>query len=335
MRGEHPVTEFELIALLTKDAPRAAPDLPCGVGDDCAVVAGPEGRDWLVTTDALIEGVHFRREWTDLAALGRKSLSVNISDIAAMGGVPRFYLVAIGLPPAEAEGAAIAISKGMREVAGRHGMALVGGDTVASPSGLAISITAIGEVPKGKALLRSGAHPGDAIYVTGTLGGAALGLACLRSGRREGDAERFVQRHLDPEPRVAEGRWVAATGIATAMIDLSDGLVADLGHIADASGVGFQIEEARVPRDPPFEAAARALGADPAVLALTGGEDYELCFTIDARRAGEFERRLAQRQGGAPITRIGTVEKDLTRRDVLDAEGKPLRLKRRGFDHFA
>lgn len=329
------MNEFDLIAKLTEGAPRSAPDLPCGVGDDCAVVAGPGGKEWLITTDALVEGVHFRREWTDPEALGRKALSVNVSDIAAMGGVPRFSLVAIGLPPREAEATAAAVYQGMRAVAQGFGVALVGGDTVASPAGLFLSITAVGEVPKGQALLRSGARPGDAIYATGTFGGSALGLACLRSGRSGGDAEPFIRRHLDPAPRVAEGLWIRETGMATAMVDVSDGLLADLGRVADASGVGFAIEAVKVPHDPEFEATARALDADPAQLALSGGEDYELCFTVAARRVAEFERRLAGRQGGAPIARIGRVERDSVIRNILDERGQPLRIATMGFDHFA
>lgn len=328
------MTEFDLIAHLTRDLPRTGPDLSAGVGDDCAVVAGPEGRDWLLTTDALVEGIHFRREWTDLSVLGRKALSVNISDIAAMGGTPRFFLVALGVPAAEAEATAGALYQGVREVAARHGVVLIGGDTVASPSGLLLSIAAIGEVRRGAALLRRGARPGDPIYVTGTMGGAALGLACLRRGERGGEAASFIRRHLDPEPRVDEGRWIAATGMATAMIDLSDGLLADLGHVADESDVGFTIEAGCVPRDPGFEATARAVGTDPAALMLAGGEDYELLFTVDARCTEEFEA-LRQKRPGVAIIRVGTIEAAKASRSVLDEAGRPLQLTTRGFDHFS
>ncbi|MFH0798717.1 MAG: thiamine-phosphate kinase, partial [Pseudomonadota bacterium] len=296
---------------------------------------GPGGKDWLVTTDALVEGVHFRREWADPAVLGRKALAVNLSDIAAMGGVPRFYLVAIGLPPGDAAGAAPLIYDGMRGMANEHGALLIGGDTVASPSGIMISITAIGEVERGRAIVRSGAHPGDAIFVTGTFGSSGLGLGVLKSGRKGGSAEAFVRRHLYPVPRVAEGRWIAGTGMATAMIDASDGLVADLSHVADESGVGFEIDAPSVPLDDGFDEAARALGHDPVKLALAGGEDYELVFTVADSRIAEFEKVAKGCPMRCRVTRIGTTVADRHARLVIGSEGKALDLPSGGYDHFS
>ena len=325
------MTEFELIARFIAGAPREAHDLFCGAGDDCAVVAGPHGRDWLVTTDALVEGVHFRRGGTDLATLGRKALSVNVSDIAAMGGIPRFYLAAVGLPPGEAAEVGTELAAGMRAVAHEQGLILVGGDTVASPGGLMITVTAIGEAEHGAALLRSGAKPGDAVFVTGTFGAAALGLACLEAGREDATAAPFIARHRDPAARVAWGRFIARSGMATAMIDASDGLLADLAHIAEASNAGFEIDAAAVPRDPGFEALARELGRDPMELLLAGGEDYELVVTVAAARAAEFERAARTHVHGAiPVARIGTMVDEATARRVDGVD-----VTATGFDHFA
>lgn len=328
------LTEFELIARLTAGAPREAKDLIRGVGDDCAVIAGPGGRDWLVTADALIENVHFNLKWADLKALGRKALSVNLSDIAAMGGTPRFYLVAIGLPPKRALSIAEPIYAGMRETAKEHGLIMIGGDTVASPSSLTLSITAIGEIERSRCLYRSGARAGDAIYITGTSGGSALGLCCLKAGFKGDDALPFIKRHLDPMPRIAEGQWIANSRMATAMIDVSDGIVADLSHIADESGAGFEVDVSAVPRDPGFGRLAGELGHDPVDLALTGGEDYELLFTIAGDRADELRRIAAQCPGGCKMTRIGTITADSAARIVKDAKGCAIKLKTMGFNHF-
>ena len=324
------MTEFELIARLTEGAPREAADLPCGVGDDCAVIAGPHGRDWLVTTDALAEGIHFMREWSDFPSLGRKALAVNVSDVAAMGGLPRFYLVTMGLGPGDEEEAAGEIYSGMREVAHENGIVLVGGDTFRSPSGITMSITVIGEAGHGEAILRSGAKAGDAIFVTGSFGGAAVGLACLRRGKRGDAREKFVGRHLDPRPRVAEGRAIARSRLATAMIDSSDGLLADLGHIAEASNLGFEIEAGLVPFDPDLPSAAGELGVGFDGALLAGGEDYELIFTVAGRSLPAFER-TAKEIGAA---RIGTMVEDRDRREVRGAGGEPVAMGAGGFDHF-
>lgn len=327
------MNEFELIARLTQDAPKQAPDLVRGVGDDCAVVAGPDGKDWLVTQDALLEGVHFRREWTDMATLGHKALAVNLSDIAAMGGTPRFYMVSIGLPADMRAKCAEQIFAGMRECAAQFGVLLIGGDTVRSSSGLVLSVTAIGEAIQDRAILRCTARAGDVIYATGTLGGAALGLSCLNSGESDGDADRFVNRHNMPTPRIQAGRVLLQTGMATSMIDVSDGLVGDLGHIADASGVGFRIELIRVPVETGFRALARRIGANPEELMLSGGEDYELLFSVRPAHAEKFDEKIAPRLG-VRTTRIGTMLGEKGRREIVDADGKFFVPEIRGFDHF-
>lgn len=316
------MTEFELIKKLTAKTPREARDLICGVGDDAAVIACSGEKNLLVTTDALIEGVHFRREWTDFETLGRKALAVNLSDIAAMGGMPRFYLVSIGLPLSSAASTAEKIYGGMNALADEHGAILIGGDTVASNLGVVISITAIGEVKQGRCLYRKGARAGDTIYVTGTLGGSALGLACLEKGIKDRGGKFFVQRHNNPSPRIKEGKEIVSEGKATSMIDISDGLVADLTHVADESGVGFRIDAGRLPMDENYTTLANELLLDPIKLALTGGEDYELLFTGPAGMENNW------------TTRVGTIEADKKIRNVIGKNGDILKFDRVGFDHF-
>ncbi len=325
--------EFELIDLLTRGVDRSAVDLAAGVGDDCAVISGPAGRQWLVTTDLLVEGTHFDLAFTDLVTLGRKALSVNLSDIAAMGGAPRFWLASIALPASVGADGAGLLYMGMRDAADEHGAILIGGDTSSSREGLLISITAVGECAAGRAVLRSGARPGDAVYVTGELGGSALGLKLLKDKVKDGDAARFIRRHNDPMPRVQAGQALAAGNALTSMIDISDGLMADLGHIADASGAGFEIRVDRVPVDPKFDALAKSVDADGLELMLSGGEDYELAFTVDASRVAEFERDAMQK-AGVRVTRIGEMLKDPSTRRAVLADGSPALLCRAGFDHF-
>lgn len=327
------MNEFELIAKLTKNVPSVAPGLVQGVGDDCAIIAGPDGKDWLITQDALLENVHFRREWTDMATLGNKALAVNLSDIAAMGGTPRFYLVSIGLPGDMRAKCAEQIYAGMRECAATFGVELIGGDTVRSTGGLTLSLTAIGETRKDAAILRRTARAGDVIYVTGTLGAAALGLACLNNGECEGDADRFINRHKGPTPRVEAAQALSKAGVATAMIDLSDGLVGDLGHVADASGVGYRIELLGIPVENGFRALARRIGVNPEELMLAGGEDYELLFTVRPAHADAFDQNVAP-DLGLPASRIGVIVAEKHRREIVDADGKFFVPEIRGFDHF-
>ena len=329
------MTEFELINLLTEGCAKQAPDLACGVGDDCAVVAGPAGRDWLITTDLLLQGVHFELGWSDPRSLGKKALSVNLSDIAAMGGAPRFWLASIALPGGMRPESLQDLYRGMHDAAKESGALLIGGDTSSSPGGLMISITAIGQARSSGSIRRSGARPGDAIYVTGMLGGAALGLNCLRSEECGEDTAPFIARHIDPAPRVELGEALAGCGMLTSMIDVSDGLMADLGHIAEASGVGFTVNEPSVPREGTLGRIACRLGVDALALVLGGGEDYELAFTVAADGVPEFESNVLSGLPEPGAVRIGTVEGNVAMRAVLTADGSVVDTAVGGFDHFA
>jgi thiamine-monophosphate kinase len=284
----------------------------------------------VVTTDTLIAEVHFRAsDPPDLVA--RKALRVNLSDLAAMGARPRVYLLNLSVAPGTTEPWVAGFAAGLRTDQESFDVGLLGGDTTATPGPLTITITAIGEAPVGAALRRSGARPGDAVYVSGTVGDAALGLGVAQSrlaGLKAEEAEYLRRRYLVPEPRVALG--LALRGIAHAAMDVSDGLVADLGHICTASGVAAVIEAARVPLSP---AARAAVAADPARLetALAGGDDYELLFTVapaDTARAA-----AAAKTAGVAASEIGRIEAGAGV-IVIGRDGRPMTFGQGGYRHF-
>ena len=319
--------EFDLIA---RHFTRATPGAVLGVGDDCALLAPSPGMQLAVSTDMLLEGRHFSPQDSP-AGLGHKSLAVNLSDLAAMGATPRWATLAIALPAAD-DAWLTAFARGFFRIADQHGIELVGGDTTRGP--LTISITAIGEVPPGQALRRDGAQAGDDVWVSGTIGSAALALA-YRQGRlfmEQVDAARVLPALYLPTPRVALG--IALRGIATSAIDISDGLLADLGHILERSGVGAgpigaRLEFAALPTLPVAQAYLHERVARDCVLA--GGDDYELCFTSPATRRGSVE--AAAQAAGVAVTRVGTItaEPGLV---VSGADGQPLQYEKTGYDHF-
>jgi thiamine-monophosphate kinase len=325
--------ERGFIARLRHRLPPPGPEILVGIGDDAAAVAwGAE--TLLVTTDALLEGIHFRRSTATLRDVGAKAIAVNVSDIAAMGGEPCYALLALALPPSLAVAEVDELYAGVFDAARRHGVTVLGGDTCAAPGGVVLSVTLIGRID-GAPLRRSGARPGDAILVTGTLGGSAAGLAVLErgpGGLSPATVEAVVRAHRLPTPRVAEGRLIHASGEATAMIDVSDGLATDLGHLATESRVGARIDADALPVSEATRAVAGELGADPLGWALSGGEDYELLFTARADRAGELARAVADRTG-TPVSRIGEVRPPGEGVRYLDRGGRPHAV-RPGFDHF-
>jgi thiamine-monophosphate kinase len=296
-----------------------------GPGDDCAVVASSPG-PLCVTTDAVVEGIHFRRADGRLEDVGHKALAVNLSDLAAMGARPRWFLCALAAPSLTL-GEARALGRGMAALARRFSAALVGGN-VSRARELSLTLTAAGTPAGGKPLLRSGGSVGDWLYVSGTLGGARLGLRSLRAKGRGRPVPRAVRRQRRPEPRVALG--VLSAPYASAAIDVSDGLLQDLGRLLSASGVGAQLDAARIPVDPDVRLAfARPAGA--LRFALVGGEDYELLLAVPAGRARAFERACAR--AGEAVTAIGRLVPGAGLR-LLDARGRPLQRLAGGFDHF-
>lgn len=305
-----------------------ADDLTVGIGDDCAVAELPPEHQLLTTTDMLLEDVHFRRSWTDLRTLGRKSMAVNVSDIAAMGGRPRHAFVGLAIPDAMQVEEIEELVDGMLQSCTLYGATLAGGDTCRSRSGLIISVALQGHIPRDKALTRSGARPDDLVCVSGTLGDSALALVDLMGDRRV--EPRLLRRHLDPQARLRLGGALAEQGLATAMIDISDGLLGDLGHILEASHVGARLQIDELPLSEAFRQRA---GQDRNLhdLALSGGEDYELLFTVRPDKWPAVQDLAAQAQ--TPVSRLGRImpERELT---MVDVDGRSYRPSAIGFTHF-
>ena len=318
------IGEFQLIERFFRRSTPESPYVALGAGDDCALLAGAAGEQWAVSTDTLIEGVHFLPS-VDPEALGHKSLAVNLSDLAACGAIPRCFFLAIALPAID-ETWLTGFSRGLYALADAHQCVLAGGDTTRSKSGIVITITAMGTVPAGHALLRSGARVGDDIWVSGELGDAALGLAFSR-GEIElpsSDVEQVVTRLERPTPRVRLGQRLL--GVASSAVDVSDGLAGDMRHVLRASSVGAAIEWACVPRSPVLQRQPMQIQQR---CALTGGDDYEILFTAAASRRAEIIRVAA---ATVSVTRIGaiTATADLV---VLDEAGRPVDTGT-AFDHF-
>lgn len=317
-------SEFDIIRrYFTRPVKRAL----LGVGDDCALIAPPQGMALAVSTDMLVEGRHFIAG-ADAAALGHKSLAVNLSDLAAMGAAPRYATLALALPEADETWLA-QFAQGFFALADSYGVELIGGDTTRGPRN--ISITVLGEVPAELALRRDGAKAGDDIWLSGCTGDAALALAHLGGRVQLADAAlaHCLQRLHAPMPRVALG--LALRGLATGAIDVSDGLAADVGHIGECSGVAVELRYAALPRSPALQACADERLAQECLLA--GGDDYELAFTA----AGDVRARVAAvaAESGLALTRVGSVnagEPGLV--SVYDAAGKLMQIARKGFDHF-
>lgn len=309
--------EFGLIAMIRDKAARI-PSPGCeGIGDDCAVIPAGESDSLVVTTDMLVEDIHFLRSAAPAYQLGRKSLAVNLSDVAAMGACPVASFLSVSLPPdVDAEWAS-AFTDGYLALSGEFGVPLLGGDTTASADRIAISVTAVGRVRNDRIKRRSAALPGDVVLVSGELGGSAQGLRDILSGRTDTE---FARLHHDPAPCVREGAWLGACPGVHAMMDLSDGLASDLGHILKASGVGAEIFLDRIP--------ARV----PAELAVTGGEDYRLLLTAAAEQAGPLRDEYLK-EFGRPLYEIGKIGVGHSEIQWF-SDGKRIRPDWKGFRHF-
>lgn len=319
------LSEFDLIERHFARHAEGAPNVVLGVGDDCALLKVPEGMTLAVSVDTSVAGVHFPEE-TAPADIGYRSLAVNLSDLAAMGAEPSWFTLALTLEQAE-DAWLEAFSSGLFELADRFRVPLVGGDVTRGR--LSVCIEVGGLVPDGKALLRSGARPGDAIYVTGTLGDAAAALALRARGETWAGVPPALRVRVDrPSPRVAEG--LALRDLASACIDVSDGIAADLGHILARSAAGARIEADSLPRSAAFREAEPELEA-PLALLLGGGDDYELCFCVPPEHEARLHERFAEL--GTRLTRIGTVESEPGLR-CMGTEGRPVDLTHAGYRHF-
>ncbi|HLW85074.1 MAG TPA: thiamine-phosphate kinase [Candidatus Sulfotelmatobacter sp.] len=308
-------------------ATRSNPSVVAGIGDDCAVLRLRPGRDSLVTTDFTLEGIHFRRDWHPPESVGHRCLTRGLSDIAAMGGEPVAAFLSLALPRNLPQAWVEKFLRGLIGLAEKFGVTLAGGDTAESPNGILADIIVVGTVPRGKAVLRSGARPGDRIYVSGALGGSAAAVEQMKlqqigkKPRRKLNPAEYP-RHFFPEPRIALGRVLRERGLASAMIDTSDGLSTDLAHICEESGVGAEVESELVPRASVGKP-ARDVDLE---LALHGGEDYELLFTAPRNR------RVPSRIAGLPITQIGHITRG--KKIFLIKNNVNHQLEPHGWQHF-
>ena len=331
------LTEDELIAAITRLLSGSQPGVVVGVGDDAAVIEPGRGQQ-VLTTDLLIEGVHFERASISPRDLGAKAVTVNVSDIAAMGGSPRAALAGIGLAPDVEAAWVMELYGGMRDACAEYALSLVGGDTNRADL-VVVSVTLVGEVSPGRAVTRSAARIGDAIVVTGALGAAAGGLALSRAQPAAMTAalsspwgRALLDALARPVARVGEGQTLAQSG-AHAMMDLSDGLAKDLSRLCLASGVGARVELVTVPVAEPLRAGAASLGVDALELALGGGEDYELVATLDPTDA-EAARRVLDERFGVTLTTVGTIIEGEGLVAVGD-DGRETPFGSKGWDHFA
>jgi thiamine-monophosphate kinase len=312
-----PLQEKALVKRVRQQA-HGGSSVVTGIGDDCAVLRVPPGHELLVTTDFTIEKVHFRRDWHRPDVVGRRCLARGLSDIAAMGGEPRAAFLSLALACDVPQKWVDRFFTGLLSLADEFKVPLAGGDTAESPGGIQADIVVVGSVPRGKAVLRSGARPGDQIYVTGELGGSAAVIAQLSAGRSMG---REARAHFRPKPRLAAGEWLRRRGLPSAMIDVSDGLSTDLEHLCHDSHVGAEIEAEAIPR----ARVGQWKGKVALELALHGGEDYELLFTSS--------QNVPAQVAGVPVTRIGWITLAHGMR-LLDADGRPRKLAARGWEHF-
>ena len=297
-----------------------------GPGDDAAVIAPVRGALDVLTTDALVDGVHFDRRFVPPDAIGHRALAVNLSDLAAMGAQPRAALLSLAMPPSMEVADVDRMLDGLLALADAHRVALIGGNVTRTPGPLTIDVTAIGSVGPRRALTRAGARAGDEVYVTGSLGGAAIGLKALQR-----DADSLgIGRYLRPQPRVRAGLILSRTRAASSCMDLSDGLADGLRQIAEASAVGITVDAAAIPLGDGVKEWHEHEGGDPVETALSGGDDYELLFTVRPAHRGRF--RGARRQlSDLPVTKIGTVTKDRALLVRDDAGVRPLPA---GYEHF-
>ena len=363
MRSVGDLTESDLIARIQAQLPPAPPWLVVGIGDDAAVIEPERNRLEVLSVDTLVESVHFDRGFVPADAIGHRALAVNLSDLAAMGAAPRLALLAMALPPALALADFDAIVSGFCGLAARHRLHVAGGNLTRTPGPLTIDVTVAGTVKRRQALTRAGARPGDELYVSGTIGSAKAGLTLLRerhavvshqssgvspqssgsslsrqadvsptdASRLTTDDRRLTTAYLRPEPRVRLGVWLARNRVASACIDLSDGLADGVHRIAEASGVGITVDASALPIDDSARAAFSARGADVMRETVAGGDDYELLFTVGRRKSRAI--LAAAQHTGVPLTRIGACTVD--RAVLVEHAGSKIPLPSVGFSHFA
>lgn len=338
------IREFSLIRTLARRFARRSTHLIRGIGDDAAVLAAPAPGWWHVTTDLLAEGIHFDLRTASLKSVGYRAAMANLSDIAAMGAVPRYVLISLAMPSDFGTRQVVQLYTGLMEACRPHHVVLIGGDTSASKAGLFVSLTLIGTTTSGRALFRHGARVGDHIYVTGTLGDSLAGLQLLAPTASTRPADRrvsplgaphknfLIDRHLHPTARLAEGQWLNNAHLATSAIDLSDGLSGDLRHLCEESRVGAEIDSGTLPISAACRAFAESRRLEPALVALTGGEDYELLFTAPPAKQAAIVRHARAR--GFHVTRIGTIRSCRFGMRMIRGDGRMTPIPNTSYEHF-
>ena len=324
------IGEFGLIHRIRNRMKAFDPHLVQGIGDDVAVIQMGE-KALLVTTDILIEDIHFVRSWIDPCSLGKKALTVNLSDIAAMGGIPKYFLISLGLPKDLSFSFISFFYRGLKERARRFQIDLIGGDMSLSQK-IVINICLLGEGTKQDLVFRKGAKVGDDLFVSGTLGDAALGLKILQQKEKRERPKGLIKRHLSPYPRIQLGQTIARHHCATAMIDVSDGLLIDTSHLLEESGVGVRIWEDRIPLSRVYRKWMNTYLKDPYPLALNGGEDYELLFTASPKMRKKILSLAITSK--VPMTRIGEILPKEQGIRIVKKNGKEVYPSCLGFDHF-
>jgi len=331
--------EFELIKIFQQTLANCGLPSPRGIGDDAAIIQPSSGEEWLISKDLLLEGIHFDSNYASFQEIGYKAAAVNVSDIAAMGGTPQYLFVGLAVPSSQPLTHVRALYRGLRDLCREFGVAVIGGDTCASKTDACISITIIGKVKTGHALRRDEAKVGDGIYVTGTLGDSGAGLRLLQNpspqhtGQLPKSVVRFLmKRHLHPTPRIQLGQLLAKRRLASAAIDLSDGLSGDLHHLCKASLVGAEIEMSKIPISSACATYCKDRHESSMDLALASGEDFELLFTASPRHHQSLKRMTSRL--GHMITRIGTIRPHQQGLHLMLEDGSRQALPRNSYDHF-
>lgn len=324
------IDELSALRRIEERFHKASKGVELGIGDDAAAVRFDTDKLVLATTDSQIEDVHFMKSLITPAELARKAVAVSVSDVGAMGGVPRFILASVGFSEKENEEFLDGLISGFKSSEEEFELELIGGN-LSSSNKLFIDITVLGEVEPHLMIKRSGANPGDLIYASGTLGDSALGLKILQNKEMGDEYEFLINRHLRPLPRLALGRELAVEQLATSMIDISDGILLDLERITSQQGVGARIEFLQIPTSKEYDECIHQFSDDEYGLALSGGEDYELLFTSHEDRRGDIQK--ISKNLNIQITEIGYVTKDRTI-EVLNINGEAAPHPNRGFIHF-
>lgn len=334
------IGEFQLIHALTRGFSPPSPRTLIGMGDDAALLAHPSSAHLVISTDLLVEDIHFSTRTSSFYDIGYKAAVANLSDIAAMGATPTYILVAVALPSQLRYGDWKDLYRGLSVPCKAHGVQLVGGDTSASHSSLFLAITILGQVAPGHALTRGGAKEGDIIYVSGSLGNSAAGLVCLtqqppheKLSTLHQPMKFLVRRHLRPTPRIALGRLLSSRRLASATLDLSDGLSGDIAHLCQQSRVGALIQESTLPMSPHLLAYASQVKADPLHWALHGGEEYELLFTVSPKNQHRLE--LAVKQLRITATAIGVMTSRRSGLQITHQDGRAHKLVPQSYVHFS